>query len=285
MNRTHRAQGRTGRGNGTLLKLCPILIALVAGCDFPGRPHASDRPIPEDQVVDFATLYGRNCAGCHGANGRLGPAPPLNDPTFLAIIPDETLLEVITDGRMETPMPAFAQENGGPLTVAQVKAIAEGIKPRWKKPDPSGIVPPPYSEEKGQADDTADRGKARGAQVFARACASCHGPRGEGKVDDDAGAGAINDRAFLSLISDDCLRRFVITGRPDLGMPNFAGKAGRPDDFRPLTSPEIADLVAFLASWRQGDGANSEATSAGRPEAIRPEKHRPIAKTAAAGRQ
>ena len=60
----------------------------------------------------------------------------------------------------------------------------------------------------------------------------------------------INDRAFLSLISDRELRRIVITGRPDLKMPNYAEKAGRPDDFQPLTAGDVADLVALLASWR-----------------------------------
>ena len=55
-------------------------------------PTAEDRPVRSDQVIDFATLYGRNCAGCHGADGKFGPAPPLNDPLFLAIVPDAVLL-------------------------------------------------------------------------------------------------------------------------------------------------------------------------------------------------
>ena len=76
-----------------------LIVALSwlagVGCDFPGQPKASDRPIPANQVVDFATLYGQNCAGCHGASGKLGPAPPLNDETFLAIVPDSVLMGVV----------------------------------------------------------------------------------------------------------------------------------------------------------------------------------------------
>jgi hypothetical protein len=64
--------------------------------------------------------------------------------------------------------------------------------------------------------------------------------------------GALNDPAFLALISDQALRRLIITGRPDLGMPPFNGKAGRPPDFRALRSSDIDDLVALLRSWRQG---------------------------------
>ncbi len=96
--------------------------------------------------------------------------------------------------------------------------------------------------------------KARGAKVFARACASCHGPLGEGGESGDAGAGAINDPAFLALITDQTLRRYAITGRPDLGMPDYADNSGRSHDYQPMTSAEIVDLVALLASWRQSDG-------------------------------
>ena len=54
------------------------------------------------------------CAGCHGADGKFGPAPPLNDSVFLAIVPDAELRHVISDGRVVTaaqksPMPAFAR--------------------------------------------------------------------------------------------------------------------------------------------------------------------------------
>jgi hypothetical protein len=35
-------------------------------------------------------------------------------------------------------------------------------------------------------------------------------------------------------------------------MPAFDGHHGRSAEFRPLSAPEIDDLVALLASWRQG---------------------------------
>ena len=43
---------------------------------------------------------------------------------------------MIRDGRHGTPMPAFASEHGGPLTDAQVKVLAEGIKSHWKPAAP-----------------------------------------------------------------------------------------------------------------------------------------------------
>src|SRR5262249_42171086 len=76
-------------------RLFPLLVALAAGCDLPGEPNPAERPNSADQVKDFGTLYATHCAGCHGADGKLGPAPPLNDPIFLAIVPDGELLRVI----------------------------------------------------------------------------------------------------------------------------------------------------------------------------------------------
>jgi mono/diheme cytochrome c family protein len=227
-----------------------LLVVLAAGCDLPGQPRASDRPVRADRVLDFATLYGQNCAGCHGADGKLGPAPPLNDPLFLAIVPDAVLLRVVEEGRPGTPMPAFSRGKGGPLTDAQVRLLAEGIKPRWAPARPAHPEVPPYSVAEGEPSGTGDA--ARGREVFGRACACCHGPRGEGGDPKAQEAGAINDTAFLSLISDQALRRYVITGRPDLGMPDCTEKGDRPDDFRPLTSAEVDDLVALLARWRRG---------------------------------
>jgi mono/diheme cytochrome c family protein len=221
------------------------------------------------------------CAGCHGADGKLGPAPPLNDPLFLEIIPDAELLRVISEGRavtatQKTPMPAFRLAKGAPLTdaqlkvwaelkeergaspkqqspltAAQVKALAEGIKKRWKAAAPAGSLVPQYL-----APTTADSAnKDEGARVFARACAGCHGRQGQGGKYGDRQVGAINNPAFLALISDQALRRYAITGRPDLEMPAFDGKTGRSPDFRPLTSAEIHNLVALLADWRRGGPA------------------------------
>lgn len=226
-------------------RLLPLLAALACGCDPPGRPNPADRPVPANEVMDFGTLYAMRCAGCHGAGGKLGPAPPLNDPLFLAIVPDAELRRVIAEGRIVTPgqkslMPAFARRHGGPLTDDQVKALAEGIKPRWGGAPPKE-PPPSYAASKEAGD------KERGAKLFAVACAACHGEEGRG----DKGAGAVNDPAFLALISDQALRRIIITGRPDLGMPPYNGKDGRPPDFRALTSSEIDDLVALLRDWRR----------------------------------
>src|SRR5580704_4148871 len=104
------------------------LSCLLAGCDLPGQPKPADRPVPADQVMEFTALYSQNCAGCHGADGKLGPAPPLNDPLFRAIVPEEELDGILTKGRNKTLMPAFAKENGGMLTAAQIQVLVKEVK-------------------------------------------------------------------------------------------------------------------------------------------------------------
>jgi mono/diheme cytochrome c family protein len=262
----------------------PLLAVLGAGCDPPGKPNPADRPVPADKVADFNVLYKTHCAGCHGADGKLGPAPPLNDPLFLAIVPDEELRRVIRGGRAVTPqqkspMPAFALGEGRPLspeqaeawarlkeeshaapaqqgtlTDDQVRVLVEGIKKRWGPPaEPPDSVPPYLAPKR-----TDSGKKGEGERVFARACAGCHGKEGEGVERDGRLRRKINDRNFLALISDQALRRYAITGRPDLGMPPYDGKDSRPPDFQPLTSEEIDSLVALLACWRQGKPADGK---------------------------
>jgi mono/diheme cytochrome c family protein len=230
--------------------LSPLLLvslSLCAGCDLPGKPSIDDRPKPADQIADFDTLYCMRCAGCHGADGKLGPAPPLNDPIFLAIVPDGELRHVVAEGRVvtgrqKTPMPAFARAHGGPLTDDQVQVLADGLKKRWQPAAPAEA--PPYLGQIGG-------NRVEGARVFASACAECHGKEGEGVQRDGKLRRRINDPAFLALISDKELRRIIITGRPDLDMPAYNGTAGRPPDYRPLTSAQIDDVVALLVSWRK----------------------------------
>jgi mono/diheme cytochrome c family protein len=229
---------------------CTWLVVVTAlGCDaaLPGKPDPADRPKTPAQITSFEYLFAHNCAGCHGAEGKLGPAPPLADPLFLAIVSDDDLVRVITDGRSGTPMPAFARKHQGTLTDEQIQIVAAGLRERWKADRPPGEKLPEYAVVASREPAVAEI--ERGTKVFERACAECHGARGEGMGPDES-PGRINDPALLSLMSNQGLRRIVITGRHDLGMPDYAGDAGRARGFEPLSSAEIADVVALLASWR-----------------------------------
>jgi mono/diheme cytochrome c family protein len=207
----------------------------LAGCDsFPGRPHAGTHDVAPTQIVAFDVLYTRHCAGCHGTDGRLGAARPLNDPVYLAIVPRERLREVIARGVRGTSQPAFAQSAGGDLTDAQIDALVDGVLKTWKGAEALRDVPP-YSGAGGDA--------GRGKTVFASACASCHGAEGAGGPK----GGSVVDPSYLALASDQGLRTTVIAGRSDLGMPDWrAYVAGKP-----LTNEQISDVAAWLTAQRR----------------------------------
>ena len=203
-------------------------------------------------------LYARNCAGCHGADGRLGAARPLNDPVYLALVPHERLRTILAEGVPGTSMPAFAASAGGDLTDAQIDALVKGMLARWGQPDAvKGLTLPAYEAPDKRSSPAA---REQGAAVYASACARCHGPGGRGGPT----AGSIVDPSFLALVSDQSLRTTVIAGRPDLGKPDW--RADVPG--QPLTPAQISDVVAWLVGHRQpvpGRPGSSSDPSGSRP--------------------
>jgi mono/diheme cytochrome c family protein len=202
----------------------------------PGQPLRGSEPVAPDQVVEFAALYSENCAACHGAEGRGGAAISLADPVYLAIADDAAIRRVTSNGVPGTAMPAFAQSAGGLLTAKQVDVITQGIRSRWSQPGIlDGANPPSYAAK--SAGDSE-----RGAATYKIFCESCHGPNGRGSK---KGSDITND-SFLALVSDQGLRPIVITGRPELGAPDWRGDVPG----RPMSDPDVTDVVAWLASRR-----------------------------------
>src|SRR5262249_3911071 len=104
-----------------LIVLAFVATLALAGCAMvPGRPRPDARELAPTEVMAFDALYARNCAGCHGAQGRLGAARALNDPVYLALVSPERLRQVIAVGIPGTAQPAFALSAGGPLTDEQI---------------------------------------------------------------------------------------------------------------------------------------------------------------------
>jgi cytochrome c oxidase cbb3-type subunit III len=210
---------------------------LLAGCDSaPGRPAKGSETIAPDEILDFNTLFSENCAGCHGANGRGGAAIALADPVYLAIVNQDTLRKVITNGIKGTSMAAFGQSAGGMLTSKQIDVLAAQICSRWSKSGILGGITPPSYAAKTPGD------VARGALTYQTFCASCHGAEGQG-----SGKGSsITDGSFLALLTDQELRTMVIVGRPDRNAPDWRNNVPG----KPMSDQEITDVVAWLASHR-----------------------------------
>jgi mono/diheme cytochrome c family protein len=197
---------------------------------------AGDEPVVPSEVTDFKVLYGQNCAGCHGDNGKGGAAISLADPVYLVIADDTVVRHATADGISGTSMPAFAQSAGGMLTDKQVDALVQGMRQRWAQPDIlRGANPPPYS-----ASEPGD--VSLGSVAYAQFCSSCHGAGGRGGQK----ASSIVDGSFLALLNDQELRTIVIVGRPELGAPDW--RANVPG--KPMSPQDVSDVVAWLASQR-----------------------------------
>ena len=232
-----------------------LVLGLAAGCDgLPGKPTPEERWQPAMEVAEFSQLYTQNCSGCHGADGRLGAARPLNDPLYLALVSADTLRTVIAQGVPDTSAPAFAQQAGGNLTDQQIDILVEGMKSRWGKIENfKNVALPPYGLHEASALGSAPGDPQRGAAAYQTYCAQCHGKDGNGGPK----GGSVIDPAYLALVSDQALRTAVIAGRVDLGMPDWrANSSGQP-----MSPQEISDVVAWLASHRQPEALAQAAQS------------------------
>jgi mono/diheme cytochrome c family protein len=221
------------------LALGVVLLAAAAaltGCELPGKPKPGVHDVLHSEILAFDALYKRHCAGCHGADGRMGAARPLNDAVYLALVPRDRLRQVIARGVSGTSQPAFAQSAGGELTDAQIDALVQGLLTTWGSADAARDARlPPYAAAPGNAE--------RGRKVFAAACAACHGAEGRGGPK----GGSVVDPSYLALVSDQGLRPTVIAGRPDLGMPDWRGYVAG----QPLAPEQISDVTAWLVAQRR----------------------------------
>jgi mono/diheme cytochrome c family protein len=193
-------------------------------------------PVRRPANSPFGLLYAKNCAGCHGQDGKGSAAVGLGNPIYLAIANDATIRRVTANGVPGTAMPAFARQSGGMLTDEQVNTIVRGIR-AWAGPDAlDGADLPSYAS-------AVPGDPKRGESAYAVYCSSCHGADGRG----GGRASAIVDRSYLSLVSDQGLRTHLIVGRPELGAPDWRGDVPG----KPMSPQDISDVIAWLAAQRQ----------------------------------
>ncbi len=79
----------------------------------------------------------------------------------------------------------------------------------------------------------------KGRRVYAKLCATCHGPAGNGYASDNAPS--LRTTTFLASATDDFLVQAVTRGRPGTAMPAYGRAVGGP-----LDVADVQALVAFL---------------------------------------
>jgi mono/diheme cytochrome c family protein len=122
------------------------------------------------------------------------------------------------------------------LTDVQIDVMTKEIRSGWSKRGTVDTATAPSYAPKSSGD------AQRGEVAYKTYCESCHGPGGSG----GRKGSAITDDSFLALVSDQGLRTIVITGRPELGAPDWRGNVPG----MPMSNQEVTDVVVWLVSRR-----------------------------------
>lgn len=174
------------------------------------------------------------CVGCHGAeaDGRVGIAPRLASPSFLAAASDRMLFETIKNGRPGTTMVPW----GAALKDPQIHDIIAWLRTKTKT-------------EPVKLDDSPVKGDAvAGGKLFREICAACHGRSGAGYQESGSGTG-IGRKAFMSTATNGFLRYLIKHGKSQTPMRPFA--EGAPAAVANLKTEEIENLIAYMrkSAW------------------------------------
>ena len=167
-----------------------------------------------------ATLFGDNCAACHGAQAQGGPGYPniASAPTMWGDDP-ETIAETIRVGINGTsPETRFAQ------------MLAFGRDQMLARDEIDAVVA--YVETLSQPQAAAEgEAVASGAELFAANCAGCHGEDGRGMT--ETGAPNLTDGFWTYGGDHASIRHSVYNGRMGT-MPSWEGRLS-PTDIKLLT--------------------------------------------------
>ncbi len=177
-------------------------------------------------------IYFEQCTACHGATGQGGVGPALNNSRYLESASNLVMFETIRAGRPGTIMPAWSQDNGGPLTDEDIRDLVEYIR-SWEEDAPD------------IAEDQFVPDAVRGLSLFNSSCFVCHGEDGRGG---DV-APAINNPSRLSQLDNDWYMGVISNGRPAKGMPTWGTV---------LSPNQIDDILALISSWRLGEHVTAE---------------------------
>lgn len=179
---------------GFLATLVILLIIPVYSMIEPAHQENLLNDFYTDAVVHSTDIYAENCALCHGAAGEgIGDTPALNT-EGLRTLPESELIKVISRGRDNTLMAAWAVDEGGILSSSQVSDMVLFIQQaNWAYVDARvtelGMTPPEVIEMDVSEEMLASLASLDGSEnlvlgltTYAENCAACHGSNGAGTI-------------------------------------------------------------------------------------------------------
>jgi mono/diheme cytochrome c family protein len=208
-----------------------VLVTLLAV----GAAFAQQGTDPQT-LENGARLYAENCAVCHGdqGQGRIGATLAKNWPS---IRPDLTIKTIIINGVLGSPMPAWGETKGGPLSDAEINALVAYIL-SWQTGTP---VPLPTLDLKPLPQITPIPGvegdPTQGAALYQLNCKVCHGEDGQGRI------GATLAKNWPGIRPDLSIKTTISSGVPGSWMPAWSQEKGGP-----LNETDINNLTAYILS-------------------------------------
>lgn len=216
---------------GLVLLLCTLAFTPVLAEVYAQSPD-------QDQLERGARLYADNCAVCHGTEGegRVGVTLAKDWPS---IRPDIQVRRTIEDGIDNSPMVAWSQKNGGPLSDEDIDALVAYIL-SWETGG-LRIIPAtatPVSREVITPVPGVEGDPNQGAVLYDQNCAVCHGVDGQGRI------GATLAKAWPAIRPDLRIKTTISEGIENSAMPAWSQENGGP-----LQEREIDDITSFVLTF------------------------------------
>ena len=210
----------------TSLALLGVVTAAWAATEVKHRPdQAAGTP---EQIAKGEQLYAM-CASCHGAEGegKVGTAPRLNSPSYLAVVSNDFLKRTFVEGRTGTNMAPF----GAGMSPADQDAVVAYMR-NWQTKD--GV----------ELDESELKGDLKtGEEFYNNICTRCHGRSGAGYSEAGSGTG-IGRAAFLDQATNGMLRGIIKQGKDNTAMRSFDEDS--PVAVANLTDAEIDSVIKYL---------------------------------------